>query len=110
VIFALGKGKNEKSEQGRDDVFEPARAKRILDRLEFHYPPKHGSWLDMAEIELSVLDRQPLDRYIPTTEIINQETGAWESDCNQSGATVGWRFTTADARINFVKLYSAFHV
>jgi transposase len=91
------------------DVFEPAEAKRVLDRLEFHYTPKHGSWLNMAEIEFSVLDRQCLDRYIPSTEILSQETGAWETDRNQSGATVDWRFTTTDARIKLIKLYPSIH-
>jgi hypothetical protein len=92
------------------DVFEPAEAKRILDRLEFHYTPKHGSWLNMAEIELSVLDRQCLDRYIPNTDLLSQETNAWETDRNQSEATVDWRFTTADARIKLKKLYPSIHV
>ena len=91
------------------DVFEPAEAKRILDRLEFHYTPKHGSWLNMAEIELSVLDRQCLDRYIPSTDALSQETSAWETDRNQSGATVDWRFNTTDARIKLKKLYPSIH-
>jgi hypothetical protein len=90
-------------------VFEPAEAKRILDRLEFRYTPKHGSWLNMAEIELSVLGRQCLDRYIPDTEILSQETHAWETDRNQCGVTVDWRFTTADARIKLKKLYPSIH-
>lgn len=92
------------------EVFEPAEAKRILDHLEFHYTPKHGSWLNMAEIELSVLGRQCLDRYIPNTAILSQETCAWEIDRNDSNATVDWRFTNADARIKLNKLYPSIHV
>ncbi len=92
------------------EVFEPAEAKRILDHLEFHYTPKHGSWLNMAEIELSVLDRQCLDQYIASTVILRQETRAWEIDRNNSGATVDWRFTSADARIKLKKLYPSIHV
>ena len=92
------------------EVFEPAEAKRILDRLEFHYTPKHGSWLNMAEIEFSVLGRQCLDRYIPNPATLSQETGAWETDRNNSDATVDWRFTNADARIKLKKLYPSIHV
>ena len=92
------------------EVFEPAEAKRILDRLEFHYTPKHGSWLNMAEIELSVLGRQCLQRYIPNAAILRQETGAWVADRNNCGSTVDWRFTNADARIKLKKLYPSIHV
>jgi hypothetical protein len=87
------------------EVFGPAEAKRILDRLEFHFTPKHGSWLNMAEIELSVLSRQCLDGYIPDPLTLAQEIGAWEMERNSNGATVDWRFTTADARIKLKKLY-----
>ena len=87
------------------EVFPPVEAKRILDRLEFHYTPKHGSWLNMAEIELSVLSRQCLDRRIPDQETLVQETAAWEQRRNAKGATVNWRFTTADARIKLKRLY-----
>jgi transposase len=86
-------------------AFAPAEAKRIWDRLEFHYTPKHGSWLNMAEIELSVLARQCLKRRIPDQPTLIQETAAWEARRNASGATVDWRFTTADARIKLKKLY-----
>jgi len=86
-------------------AFAPAEAKRIWDRLEFHYTPKHGSWLNMAEIELSVLSRQCLKRRIPDQPTLIQETAAWEARRNASGATVDWRFTTADARIKLKKLY-----
>lgn len=87
------------------EVFPPTEAKRILDRLEFHFTPKHGSWLNMAEIEFSVLSRQCLDRYLPSRTMLIDEVFAWETDRNTSGATVDWRFTTADARIKLKKLY-----
>lgn len=87
------------------EVFHPAEAKRILDRLEFHYTPKHGSWLNMAEIELSVLSRQCLDRRIPDTATLKREVAAWEQARNTQQATVNWRFTTADARIKLKRLY-----
>lgn len=87
------------------EVFPPAEAKRILDRLEFHFTPKHGSWLNMAEIELSVLSRQCLDRYIASSTLLGEEVGAWEVERNANGATVDWRFTTADARIKLKRLY-----
>ena len=87
------------------EVFPPAEAKRILDRLEFHYTPKHGSWLNMAEIELSVLSRQCLDRRIPDPPTLEEEVAAWEHERNAKGATVDWRFTTADARIKLKRLY-----
>ncbi len=86
-------------------AFEPAEAKRLWDKLEFHYTPKHGSWLNMAEIELSVLSRQCLDRRIPDQETLRAEVAAWEEERNASGATVDWRFTTADARIKLKHLY-----
>ena len=91
------------------EVLAPAEAKRILDRLEFHYTPKHGSWLNMAEIELSVLGRQCLDRYIPDKPTLNQETFAWETERNDNAATVDWRFTTQDARIKLKRLYPSIH-
>jgi len=86
-------------------AFAPAEAKRIWDRLEFHYTPKHGSWLNMAEIELSVLSRQCLDRRIPDQEALKHETAAWVERRNTAKATIEWRFTTADARIKLKKLY-----
>jgi hypothetical protein len=92
------------------EVFEPAKAKEILDRLEFHFTPKHGSWLNMAEIEFSVLSRQCLDGRIPDVVTLTNETGAWENERNSNGATVDWRFTTNDARIKLKKLYPSIHV
>jgi hypothetical protein len=88
-------------------AFEPAEARRILDKLEFHYTPKHGSWLNMAEIELSVLTRQCLDRRIPDRQALEQEVKAWEERRNASPAPVDWRFTTEDARIKLKRLYPA---
>jgi len=87
------------------EFFSPAEAKRILDRLEFHWTPKHGSWLNMAEIELSVLNRQCLDRYIPDKVTLAQETTAWATRRNSNGATVNWQFTNSDARIKLKRLY-----
>jgi len=87
------------------EFFSPAEAKRILDRLEFHWTPKHGSWLNMAEIELSVLNRQCLDRYIPDQVTLARETTAWATGRNSNGATVNWQFTTGDARIKLKRLY-----
>ena len=86
-------------------AFAPEEAKRIWDRLEFHYTPKHGSWLNMAEIELSVLSRQCLNRRIADQDALRREVTAWAERRNRSGATVEWRFTTADARIKLKKLY-----
>lgn len=86
-------------------AFEPSQARRILDKLEFHYTPKHGSWLNMAEIELSVLTRQCLDRRIPQQDLLKQEVAAWVQRRNQLEASVNWRFTTADARIKLHRLY-----
>jgi DDE superfamily endonuclease len=87
------------------EAFPPEEARRILDRLELHYTPKHGSWLNMAEIELSVLGRQCLDRRIPEQEMLRQEVAAWEASRNSAQATTEWRFTTADARIKLKHLY-----
>lgn len=92
------------------EVFEPAEAKRILDRLEFHFTPKHGSWLNMAEIEFSVLSRQCLRGYIPNIETLASQTLAWETERNDKAATVEWRFTTEDARIKLKRLYPVIHL
>jgi len=87
------------------EAFEPAEAKRLADKLEIHYTPKHGSWLNMAEIELSVLGRQCLDRRLPDVSKLTGEIGAWEQARNAAEKTVHWHFTTADARIKLKKLY-----
>ena len=86
-------------------VFEPAEARRILERLEFCYTPKHGSWLNMAEIELSILSRQCLDRRIPDFDTVQQEVVAWKAERNQKQTWIDWRFTTTDARIKLHRLY-----
>jgi len=86
-------------------AFEPPEARRLLDKLDIHYTPKHGSWLNMAELELSVLSRQCLDRRIPDQETLEREVKAWEARRNASPAPVNWRFTTADARIKLKRLY-----
>jgi hypothetical protein len=91
------------------EVFEPKEAKRLLDRLEFHYTPKHGSWLDMAEIEFSVLSRQCLDQRIPDDPTLVCQITAWEQDRNDNATKVNWRFTTQDARIKLRKLYPSYH-
>ncbi len=87
------------------EAFDPAEAKRIADKLEIHYTPKHGSWLDMAEIELGILSRQCLARRIPEMEQLKSEVAAWVNSRNNAEAKVNWRFTTTDARIKLKKLY-----
>jgi hypothetical protein len=89
-------------------AYEPAEAKRILEKLEFHYTPKHGSWLNMAEIELSVLNRQCLERRIPDQETLKREVTAWEARRNHQARTIDWQFTTTDARIKLKRLYPSF--
>jgi hypothetical protein len=87
------------------EAFPPEQARRIAERLEIHHTPKHGSWLNMAEIELSVLARQCLDRRIETREELEREVAAWEAERNERGVEIRWRFTTADARIKLRRLY-----
>jgi hypothetical protein len=90
-------------------VFEPHEAKRIIDKLEFHFTPKHGSWLNMAEIEFSVLSRQCLNRRIGDEETLSNETNSWMEKRNSTYATVDWQFSTKDARIKLKKLYPSTH-
>ena len=87
------------------EAFAPAEARRLAERFEWHYTPKHGSWLDMAEMELSVLARQCLDRRIPDLSALRREVEAWERDRNAAVVKVDWQFTTADARVKLKKLY-----
>ena len=87
------------------EAFEPAEAKRIADKLEIHYTPKRGSWLNMAEIELGVLGRQCLDRRIADKITLVSEVAQWETDRNATASRIDWRFTTADARIKLKRLY-----
>ena len=91
------------------EAFEPVEARRIAERLEIHYTPKHGSWLNMAELELGVLARQCLDRRIPSRQALEQETGAWQIQRNQDAIKVDWRFTTEEARIKLKSLYPSIH-
>lgn len=86
-------------------AFKPEEARRIIKKLEIHYTPKHGSWLDIAEIELNVMTRQCLSRRIPDIETLREELSAWESERNNSYALVNWQFRTSDARIKLASLY-----
>ena len=90
------------------EAFPPAEAKRLTDKLEIHDTPKHGSWLNMAEIELSVLAAQGLDRRLPDRATLEREVAAWEAERNAKGQTIDWRFTTTDARIKLKQLYPSF--
>ena len=87
------------------DTFPPAKAKALLDRLEIHYTPKHASWLNIAEIELSVLARQGLEHNIATVDELCEQVQSWQAYRNQQMTTVHWQFTTADARIKLQRLY-----
>jgi len=87
------------------EAFEPAEARRLAERFEWHYTPKHGSWLNMAEMELSVLARQCLDRRIPDMPALRREVEAWQRQRNAAVVKVVWQFTTADARVKLKKLY-----
>ena len=87
------------------EAFEPAEARRIAERLGIHYTPKHGSWLNMAEIEIRVMVRQCLDRRILDQSVLQREVGAWQHQRNQDAIRVDWRFTTEDARIKLKSLY-----
>jgi len=88
--------------------FEPAEAKRILDRFEFVYTPKHGSWLDMAEIELNVLNNQCLGRRIDSIDKVRDEVEAWEKSRNGLEKKINWQFTTDKARIKLKRLYPSY--
>ena len=87
------------------ETFAPEHARRLLDRLELHYTPKHGSWLNMAEIELSVLSRQCLNRRIPDQATLGQEVATWQAARNHRQTTISWQFTTEDARTKLKRLY-----
>jgi hypothetical protein len=86
-------------------AFEPQEAQRILSRLEFCHTPKHGSWLNMAEIELSILSRQCLERRIADLETLDSEVDAWQDNRNHEETWIDWRFTAADARVKLHRLY-----
>jgi DDE superfamily endonuclease len=91
------------------EAFPPAQAKRLADKLEIHYTPKHGSWLNMAEIELSALGRECLDRRIAQRSTLSREIEHWVTPRNRRKASVKWQFTTADARIKLRRLYPSLH-
>ena len=91
-------------------AFAPAEARRLIERLEVHHTPKHGSWLNMAETELSVLSGQCLDRRIGETEELRLEVTAWEHSRNTATSRVDWQFTTADARVKLKRLYPSIQV
>ena len=90
------------------DTFKPEEAKRIADRFNFIYTPKHGSWLNMAEIELNVLQNQCLNRRIPEIDIVAKEVQAWQVARNNKNAKINWQFTSKDARIKLKRLYPSF--
>ena len=90
------------------EAFEPEQARRIAERIEVHHTPRHGSWLNVAEIELSVLSRQCLDRRIESVDELLKELEPWYEERNDRPVGVKWRFTTADARIKLRRLYPAF--
>ena len=89
------------------EAFPPAEARRLVERFEWHYTPKHGSWLDMAESELGVLSFQCLDRRIPDQQLLKEEVDTWEADRNKKHAKADWRFTTENARVKLKRLYPA---
>lgn len=92
------------------EAFAPQEARRIIDKLEIHYTPKHGSWLNMAEIEFSVLHRQCLKKRIPDRETLIEKVTAWQHRRNAKGSSVHWRFTTEQARIKLHRLYPVINV
>mgnify|MGYP003585741780 FL=1 len=88
-------------------TFPPTEARRLVKRLEFHYTPKHGSWLNMAELEFAILNRQCLGRRLQDRTMLQREIAAWEAERNRAKATAHWHFTTAQARIKLHRLYAA---
>ena len=99
---------NTHSPQSFYETFPAEEARRLCERFEFHYTPKHGSWLNMAEIEFSVLFRQCLNRRIPILEDLIREIQAWYRQRNENSDGIDWRFTTEDARIKLKRLYPQF--
>jgi hypothetical protein len=91
------------------ETFEPEEAKRIWDRFEFVFTPKHGSWLNMAEIELSVLNGQCLSRHISTMNEVSDQVQAWQNDRNNTNSKINWQFTTKDSRVKLKRLYPSFN-
>jgi hypothetical protein len=105
VIVLVMDNLNTHSPASLYQAFNPAEAKRLADKLEIHHTPKHGSWLDMAEIELAILSRQCLDQRIPDMTRLQEEVAAWEEEPTRTATTIDWRFTTDDARIKLKRLY-----
>jgi len=105
VIVRVQDNLNTHSPASLYEAFAPAEAQRLAARFEFHYTPKHGSWLDRAEIELGILGRQCLSQRIDKIEDLRQQTKAWEKRRDEAEVKVNWQFTTADARIKLKKLY-----
>jgi len=99
------------SDQKTDSLYKsypPEETRRILKRLEIHYTPKHGSWLDISEIELNAMTRQCLSRRVAEIDILRSELSAWEAERNTAAAKVNWHFRTSDARIKLSSLYPTF--
>ena len=105
VVVLVTDNLNTHSSAALYETFPPAEARRLAQRFEWHYTPEHGSWLNMAEIELSVLERQCLRRRIPDAPALEQEAAAWEEKRNRAQTTIRWQFTAADARIKLRRLY-----
>ncbi len=105
VVILVMDNLNTHSVSSLYETFDPVEARRLARRLEIHHTPKHGSWLNVAEIELQVLSRQCLDRRIPEIAALQKEVAAWENERNDSTVGVNWRFTTPDARIRLRHLY-----
>jgi hypothetical protein len=105
IIVLVQDNLNTHSPASLYEAFAPAEAQRLAARFEWHYTPKHGSWLDMAEIELGILGRQCLSQRIDNIEKLRAETAAWEKTRDEAEVKVNWQFTTADARIKLKSLY-----
>lgn len=105
VIQVVPDNLNTHTPAALDAVFPPAEARRIVRKLAFEHTPKHGSWLNQAEIEWSVLSTQCRDRRIPDLETLGREVAAWQAERNAAQATVDWHFTSADARVKLRRLY-----
>jgi hypothetical protein len=87
------------------EAFEPAEARRIVRKLEFHHTPKHGSWLNIAEVEFAVLSTQCLDRRLGNVQVVQSEIAAWERQRNAAHSVINWRFTVQVARVKLERLY-----
>jgi len=105
VVVLVQDNLNTHSPSSLYEAFTPAEAQRLTERFEWHYTPKHGSWLDMAEIELGILSRQCLSQRIGNIEDLRRQAKAWEETRDEAHAKVNWQFTTADARIKLKRLY-----